>query len=96
MCVVDPLKFPSSALMTSSDSFKFNPSYVNRSCPNIILYIPLAESSTRHLYVTTFVALSIVKVKYILALRLVVILSACTCPYITASFSGCIFNQPSH
>ena len=46
MGVVEPLKGPSSALMTCLDNFRFNPDYVNRSCPKIILYLPLAESST--------------------------------------------------
>ena len=46
MGVVYPLKGPSSALMTLSEIFKFNPNYVNIYCPKIISYLPLADSST--------------------------------------------------
>ena len=46
MGVADPLKGPASASMMSSDNFKFNPIYVHIYRPKIILYLPLAESST--------------------------------------------------
>ena len=46
MGVVDPLKVPSPASMTRSENFKFNPNCVNIYHPNIISYLPLAESST--------------------------------------------------
>ena len=46
MSAVDPLKVPSSVLITCSDHFEFNPNYVNTSLPNIISYLPLAETST--------------------------------------------------
>ena len=38
--VIDLLKGPSSTLMTCSESFRFNPNYVNRYRPKIILYLP--------------------------------------------------------
>ena len=77
MYVVYPLKFPSYALMTCSESFKFNPNFLNRSCPQIISYLPLAESSRWHFHVTTLVVLCAVKVKSTLTLILVVIFQAC-------------------
>ena len=46
MVTVDPIKGPSSALMMCSETFKFNPNYVNSSLPKIISYLPLVESST--------------------------------------------------
>ena len=91
MGVVDLLKCPSYSSMTRSDNFIFNPNSVHRYCPNIISYIPLAESYTWHFHVMTFVALSVGKVKSTLTLKLVVIFSVCVCHYITAYFSGCIF-----
>ena len=63
MVIADPLKCPSSAFMTCSENFRFNLNYVNRSRPNIISYVLLAESSTCHSHVTTSVALSTGKVK---------------------------------
>ena len=66
MGAVDPLKCPSSDSLTWSESFKFNPNYVNISCFNIIFYLPLAESYTQHFHITTFVALIAGKVKYTL------------------------------
>ena len=67
MGAVDSIKGPSSALMTCSDNFKFNPNSVNRYIPKIISYLPLAES-TWHLHFATFVVLSADKVKYALTL----------------------------
>ena len=63
MGVVDPLKFPSSNSMTYSENLNFNPNYFNRYHPNIISYLLLVESSMSHFHVTTFVALSVGKVK---------------------------------
>ena len=83
MGVVDPLRGPSSASMTCSDRFKFNPNYVNISCPNTIFYLPLVKS-----HVTTFVVLSAGKVKSTLTLILVVIFTTCLCHCIAESFSG--------
>ena len=88
MGVLYPLKGPSSASMTCSDNFKLNPNYVNRSCPKIISYLPLADSSTLYFHVTTFVSLSTIKVKYTLTLRLGVIFPACMCHCTGESFSG--------
>ena len=86
MGFVDPLKGPSYALMTCSEDFIFNPNYVNRYRPKIILYLPLVDSSTWHFHVTTFVTLSAGNMKSTLTLRLVVIFPACVCHYIGASF----------
>ena len=80
---VYPLKVPSSASMTWSDSYRFNPRAVNRSLPNIIPYIPLAESSTWHFHVEISVAISSGKVNYIYTFLLVVILPTCVCHCIT-------------
>ena len=91
MGVVYSLKFPSSALMTYSDNYIFNPNYFNRSRPKIISYLPLEELSTWHFHVTTLVALSAGKVKSTLNLRLVVIFPACLCHYIGEYFSGSSF-----
>ena len=63
MDVVYPLKGPSSASMKCSANFAFNPSYFNISCPNIITFLPLAESFTFHSQVMTFVVLIVGKVK---------------------------------
>ena len=73
MDVLDPLKGSPSALMTCSENVRFNHNYVDRYRFNIISYIPLADSYTWKFHVTTFVALSADKVKYILTLRLVMI-----------------------
>ena len=77
MGVVDPLKGKSSALMTFSENFRFNPNYIDRYRTKIISYLPLAESSTWQFHVTKFVALSASKVKSILTLKSVVIFPAC-------------------
>ena len=92
MGVVDPLKGPSSSLMTWSDNFKFNSNYDNISFPKIILYPPLAESSTWHFHVTKFVTLSAGKVKSASTLILLVILPAYVCHCITAYFQYTVFN----
>ena len=92
MGIVDPLKGPLSDSMTCSEDFKFNYNYVNRSLPKIILYLPLAESSTQHFHITTFVALSAGKVKSTLTLILVVIFPSCVCHCIMAYFSRHIFS----
>ena len=52
MGAVDPLKIPSYYSMTQSENFKFNPNSVNRYCPKIISYLPLADSSTLIFHVT--------------------------------------------
>ena len=88
MGVVDPLKCPSSVSMMWSENFQFNPNYVNISHPKIISYLPLAESYTWHFHVTAFVALSAVKVKYMLTLRLVLIFTVWVFHCTTESFSG--------
>ena len=41
----NPFKYPSSASMTCSEMFRFNPNDVNRYLPKIILYLTLVESS---------------------------------------------------
>ena len=87
MGVVYSLKGASSDLMASSENFKLNGNYVNRSRPKIISYLLLADFPTWHLHVTTFFALSIGKMKYTSTLRLVVIFPACVCHCITAYFS---------
>ena len=46
MGVVEHLKGPSSDLVTYSENSRFNPNYINRYCPNVVLYLPLAVSST--------------------------------------------------
>ena len=92
MVAVDPLKGPSSDLMTCSENFRFNHNYVNRSLPKIISYLTLADSSTWKFRITIFVALSWGKVKYILTLWLVVILPGYMCHCITAHFLGLIFS----
>ena len=71
--------------------FKFNPNSVHISCPKIISYLPLLESSTWHFHVMTFAALSAGKVKSTVTLRLVVIFPASVCHWITAFLSGFIF-----
>ena len=92
MGVVDPLKDPSSAPMTWSDNFKFNPNYVNRSCPKNISCLPLVESSAWNFHVMTFSTLSAGKVKSTLTLRLEVISPQYLCHCITAYFSLLIFS----
>ena len=79
MGVVAPIKGPSSALMTCSGNFIFDPNYVNRYHPKIISYLPLVDSSTGYLHVTAFVALSAGKVKSTLTLMSVVIFLSCLC-----------------
>ena len=77
MYVLYPLKCPSYALMTCSESLNLILIFVNSSCPQIISYLPLAESSRWHFHVTTLVVLCAVKVKSTLTLILVVIFQAC-------------------
>ena len=91
MGAVHPLKPPSSDLMAWSENFRFNYNYVDKYLPRIIFYIPLAKSSMWHLHITTFFALSSGKVNYTSTLRLVIILSACVCHFITAPFLVCSF-----
>ena len=88
MGVVDPLKGPSSDSMKWSDNFKLNSNYFNISRPKIISYLPLTESSTWHLHVATFIAISAGKAKSTLTLRWVVISPDCVCHCIVSSFSG--------
>ena len=92
MGALDPLKGPSSDLMTWSDNFKFNPNYFNKSLPRIILYLPLAESYTWHYRVTTFVALSSGKVEHTSTLKWLVILPDCVCQCIREYFLECSFS----
>ena len=77
--------------MACSENFIYNPNSVNRYCPKIIFYLPLADLSKWHFHVTEFVALSAGKVKYTLTLGLVVIFLACVCHCIGAYFSGASF-----
>ena len=90
--LVYPLNGPSSALMTLSENYIFNPNHVDRSRPKIISYLPLSESYTWQLHVATFVALSAGKVKSIWTLRLLVIFLACVLHCIGLSFSGYRFS----
>ena len=91
MGVVDALKSPSSASMTCLENFEFNLNYVKIFRPKIISYLPLADSSTWHFHAMPFSMLSVGKAKSTLTLRLVVILPACMCHCIRASFSGANF-----
>ena len=77
--------------MTYSDNFRFNPNYINIYLSKIISYLPLAESSTYHFYVTKLVALSTGKVKSNSTSRLVMIFLAFVCHCIRESFSGFYF-----
>ena len=88
---VYPLKYPLYPPMAWLDHFLFNPNYINRYLPNIISYIPLAESSTWHFHVTIFFTLSSGKVNSIVTFELIVILPVFLFRSITASFLGQFF-----
>ena len=87
MGVEELLKGPSSVLMTCSKHFRFDHNYVNRSFPKIILYLPLAKSSTWKSHVTTFIAKSGSKLESILTLGVVMILLSCVLHCIKESVS---------
>ena len=82
----DTFKGLSSVSMTCSENYIFNTNAVIISVTKIILYFPLAESSTWQFHVTIFVALSSSKVKYILTFILVEISPTYVCHCITTSF----------
>ena len=86
------IKCPSSALMTCSEKFRFNTNSDYIYIPKIISYLPLAESSKLHFYVTTFVVLRTGKVNSILTLKLLLMFPPCVCHCITASFSEHSFS----
>ena len=71
--------------------FKFISNSVNISSPKTISYLPLGDSSTWNLHVTTLVALSAGKAKSALTLISVVIFPAYLCHCIGASISGATY-----
>ena len=83
---MDTFKVPSPDSMMCLASFRFNPNYVDTFITNIILYQPLAESSTWKSHITIFVPLNSGKSKSILTLRLVVGLTDFVFHCITASY----------
>ena len=92
MGVADSSKGPSSASITCSENFKFNPNYVNRYFTKILSCLTLEESSTWYFHVTNVFALSSGKMKSTLTLISVVTFSACVCHYITEYLSKFIFQ----
>ena len=91
MGAVTPLKGKSSASMTRSNFFRFNHKYINISLPNIMSYLRLLESSTWTFPVTFFLATISGRIKSILNFRLVVIIRAFMCHWITAFYLGVSF-----